>query len=161
MVKGSKSPTNLTKHHKVPRSRCVDSLAQPDNISKLERQYHEAWHTIFTNRTPFEIAVMLIEKMFPHGFVRAASIQVSWQGRSEDYTYVYREDKPPLEPWALRSAAQKKAWMKLFEYRGFYSVLNEVLTASRWAPQGYFTAVRIVVKDEGTIELGFGQQQEG
>ena len=155
MKAGTKSPTQKTKHHKVPRSRCIDGVSQPDNIAKIERCYHEAWHTLFSNRTPFEIVVLLIEKVFPHGMVKSASIRVMWQGRTEEYSYFYRESHPLFEPWNLDRPAASEAWALLFGSRSLYSVLNELLTASRWSPRGYFTMVQVVVKDHGTIELGF------
>lgn len=154
----SKSPTQMTRHHKVPRSRCVDGADQPDNVVEIERRYHEAWHTLFSNRTPFEIVVLLIEKLFDHGTVRSAAISVAWQGRSEEYTYFFRHRHPPFEPWSLERPAQSEAWELLFGDRSYYSVLHEILTASRWSPAGYFQMVQIVVKDHGTIELGFGQE---
>ncbi len=157
MGTGSKSLTQKTRHHKVPRSRCVGGEDQPDNIAKIERQYHEAWHTLFSNRTPFEIVVLLVEKLFPHGMVRSAAIIVEWQDRSEKYSYFYRQGHPPFEPWSLERPAQSEAWELLFGSRSNYSVLNEILTASRWSPRGYFAMVQVVVKDHGTIELGFGQ----
>ena len=148
------SAREKTRHHKVPRSRCVSGELQPDNIVKIERQYHRAWHILFSNRTPFEIAILLIEKFFPHGYVRSALIHVSWQGRIEEYHYLYSMSKVPFEPWTLRPV-QQKAWNLLFDHRGFYSVLHEVLTSSRWSPHGYFTDVNISIHGEGTIELSF------
>ncbi len=154
--KRKEPPVKYQKHHKVPRSRLREGMEQPDNIVSIEARYHRAWHILFSNMTPFEIALLLIEKFFPHGYIRSAIITASWQERSEDYEYVYRSEKPPLEPWTL-NAKQQKAWDLLFEHRGFYSVLNEVLTSSRWSPADYFTHVRVLAKGEGTIELGFGQ----
>jgi len=150
----SSSPKQMTRHHKVPRFRCIKGMPQPDNVVLLERRFHEAWHTLFADRTPFEIAILLIKKRFNHGVVRSATLHAAWQGGEETFTYRYRRDHPPFEPWTFK-APQMRAWHMLFADRSDYSVLHEVVRASRWSPAGYFPMGHIVLAGGGKITYGF------
>lgn len=47
-------PKNKSRHHRVCASRGGSNL--PENISIVTKKKHQAWHTLFTNMTPHEIA---------------------------------------------------------------------------------------------------------
>ncbi len=51
----------ITKHHILPRSR--GGNGNGDNILKITRRFHEAWHIVFGNMTPEE-AIKFIEIIF-------------------------------------------------------------------------------------------------
>ncbi len=51
----------ITKHHIIPRSR--GGNGNGDNILKITRRFHEAWHIVFGNMTPEE-AIRFIEIIF-------------------------------------------------------------------------------------------------
>lgn len=50
---------NLTKHHIKPTSRFGENASQTekdkDNIVKWDKQFHQRWHTLFSNLTLSEI----------------------------------------------------------------------------------------------------------
>ena len=45
---------HTTTHHKKPRS--LGGTSEPRNLSELIQSHHEAWHTLFQNWTPEQIA---------------------------------------------------------------------------------------------------------
>ena len=51
----------ITKHHILPRSR--GGNGNGENILKITRRFHEAWHIVFGNMTPEE-AIQFIEIIF-------------------------------------------------------------------------------------------------
>ena len=58
-MKGSKShKRKLTTHHRKPSSLCKNSKEanRPENLSRVPRVQHEAYHTLWSNATPQEIA---------------------------------------------------------------------------------------------------------
>lgn len=60
----------LTKHHRKCRSNGGKSNKR--NISYLEHEIHQAWHLIFANRTPEEIADILTRRFIdPDYFIVA------------------------------------------------------------------------------------------
>lgn len=46
--------SDLTEHHRKPRS--CGGKSTPSNISKISRAKHEAWHTLFGDMSPHQIA---------------------------------------------------------------------------------------------------------
>jgi hypothetical protein len=50
----------LTRHHRKPRS--LGGGHQPENISKIKFKFHEAWHLLFGDATPEEIAEEINKK---------------------------------------------------------------------------------------------------
>jgi hypothetical protein len=48
---------HTTKHHRKPRS--LGGQTTDRNISMLEQKKHEAWHTLFQNYQPHEIAYLI------------------------------------------------------------------------------------------------------
>lgn len=47
-------PEGMDKHHRLPRSKGGNGT--PDNISVVPIHEHRAWHRLFGNKTPQEIA---------------------------------------------------------------------------------------------------------
>lgn len=52
-------PEQMTKHHRVPRS--MGGASTDDNISIVKRKHHEAYHLLFLNGSPEDIARYLNE----------------------------------------------------------------------------------------------------
>lgn len=50
----------LTKHHRKPRS--IGGADKTDNISLVSESSHQAWHTLFGNKTAPEIALIINAK---------------------------------------------------------------------------------------------------
>ena len=50
----SQRKRHTTTHHRKPRS--LGGKTEPRNISELIQSHHEAWHTLFQNWTPEQIA---------------------------------------------------------------------------------------------------------
>ncbi|MDE1970845.1 MAG: hypothetical protein KGI50_04710 [Patescibacteria group bacterium] len=52
-----------TVHHLIPRSRCdelgIKQKSDKRNLKKINGKLHIAWHTLFTNRTPYEVVYFL------------------------------------------------------------------------------------------------------
>ena len=143
--KESVNPYQITEHHKVAVCCCIGGAHQPDNTVNIERWRHEAWHTLFGEMTPFDIAVYLIEKRFQSGSVRSVQLSATWQGKSHGtYHFHYRRRKPVL-PILELATEQHKAWKKLFGDRSDFSILREVLS-TQWTPDGYYTHVHVVMR---------------
>lgn len=53
----AKDNKNLTKHHRVPRSKGGDNSER--NISFVPRNKHESYHLLFANHLPEEVAEIL------------------------------------------------------------------------------------------------------
>ncbi len=51
------SLNRLTKHHRLPRSH--NGGDEPENISMVTEKKHQAWHCIFSSKTPEEIVADL------------------------------------------------------------------------------------------------------
>ena len=152
-LKVSVDPNQLTDHHKVSRRHCKRGAPQPDNIARIPRWRHQAWHTLFHDMTPFEIVRWIIKTKFPTGSILSAVIRARWQ--SKKHSFLYDPCMLQHATWTM-NRAQRKAWKQLFGERDSYSVLDELLTYSEWAPSGYFTEVHVVVRDGGAITLDFG-----
>ena len=56
----NKKSKHQSKHHIIPRSRGGDSRLE--NIAYLNIKKHQAYHTMFDNRTPTEIVENLVRK---------------------------------------------------------------------------------------------------
>jgi hypothetical protein len=57
------APSQLTRHHVLPRSRCKElgvKANNPNNIVLISRKQHEAYHTLFDRKTPSEIIDFLL-----------------------------------------------------------------------------------------------------
>jgi hypothetical protein len=63
----------LTRHHRRPRS--IGGCDQDWNISMLPEKQHQAWHTLFTNKTAFEIAEMINELYLDSRYVFEVNIR--------------------------------------------------------------------------------------
>jgi hypothetical protein len=50
-------PAEMNRHHRKPRSRGGNSKAR--NISLVTREKHEAWHLLFRNASPYQIAEII------------------------------------------------------------------------------------------------------
>lgn len=50
----------MSNHHRKPKSRGGDNSAR--NISKVSKVQHRAWHVLFSNMTPEQIADEINEK---------------------------------------------------------------------------------------------------
>lgn len=48
-----------TVHHRKPRSK--GGTDHPSNISHVKRKFHEAWHLMFADKSPLEIAELINE----------------------------------------------------------------------------------------------------
>lgn len=59
MVAHKKDKNKITKHHIIPKSRGGNK--DLENIVGLPANLHQAYHTIFSNRTPDEIVEHLAE----------------------------------------------------------------------------------------------------
>ncbi len=152
----SDDPSQMTSHHKVPRSRCKKGMPQPDNLVRLARRYHEAWHTLFGNMTPFEVVILLVEECAPVGYFRRVTVDVCWQGSEEKYDYWHLrmgQRRPQVPRPYHMNEVRKRVWTVLFGDRNWYSIVQEVLVTGRWAPQGYFRTIYVQVDNESTIEL--------
>jgi 5-methylcytosine-specific restriction endonuclease McrA len=57
-----KKTRKLTRHHIIPRSRGGRTLES--NIAYVPAKEHEAYHTLFINRTPYEIMDYLNNKFW-------------------------------------------------------------------------------------------------
>jgi len=57
---------NLTRHHIVPVSRMNGKKLGDENIVLLTSAEHEAYHTLFGNRTPDEIIAFLVHRCWNH-----------------------------------------------------------------------------------------------
>ena len=67
-----------SKHHIIPRSRGGDSRLE--NIAYLNIKKHQAYHTMFDNRTPNEIVENLVRKY--------------WNGNWEYVRKAYERNNP-------------------------------------------------------------------
>lgn len=52
-------PKKYDDHHRLPKS--LGGKRTPENISRVRRTQHEAWHTLFGNMTAFQIAEVINE----------------------------------------------------------------------------------------------------
>lgn len=68
----------ITTHHLVPRSRGGDN--SPENLSKVRDTEHRAWHTLFRNWSPCEIAMRIMGLFIPKDF----SLTVKREGGCKD-----------------------------------------------------------------------------
>jgi hypothetical protein len=55
-----KSYRKLTKHHRLPSSR--GGTSNPENISMLSYETHQAWHLLFSNHTAQTICAIINER---------------------------------------------------------------------------------------------------
>jgi hypothetical protein len=83
-----KRSSKLTKHHRLPKS--VGGTNHPDNISIVTQSKHRAYHVLFDNRPPEEIADILnaiwIDK-------RKKLISVPTERYSDVLMFLYRMQK--------------------------------------------------------------------
>ncbi|MEN9852247.1 MAG: hypothetical protein RI996_190 [Candidatus Parcubacteria bacterium] len=54
MKKSKKSPREYDTHHRRPRS--LGGGNDSANLSDVPKVLHQAWHTLFSNKNPFQIA---------------------------------------------------------------------------------------------------------
>ncbi len=55
----TREPTQVDRHHRRPRSRGGSN--HPNNISVVRRSDHKAYHRLFSNMLPDELAAMLTD----------------------------------------------------------------------------------------------------
>jgi len=55
--KGSNGIHQMTEHHKLPRTR---GGGNGENVVKIPRWFHEAWHDTFGNLTPEEVREFIL-----------------------------------------------------------------------------------------------------
>ena len=60
----------FTKHHRRPRSR--GGKNSPRNISHIPKKFHEAWHLLFQNWEPEQIAKNITEWYLDPDYVMLA-----------------------------------------------------------------------------------------
>lgn len=60
----------LTTHHRKPKSR--SGTNNPRNISRVRRKFHEAYHLLFANDEPMEVAKKLSEVWIDPDFIMVA-----------------------------------------------------------------------------------------
>ena len=142
---GSKknSPSQKTKHHLIPRSRCQKGEGQK-NIRTVPRCYHEAWHNLFANMTPFEVIVCIVYRRAPVGYFSKVELDCEW----ENNKHSFRLESQPTEPiermitvYAEKLDSRYSDWQFLFRDKTFDIVIAEIVTA--WAPEGFFQHVLI------------------
>ncbi len=44
-------------HHRRPTS--LKGSSKPENMSHVRASHHQSWHTLFGNKTPYEIAAII------------------------------------------------------------------------------------------------------
>ena len=158
------SPHQKTRHHLIPRSRCsrLESHGK-GNIKMVERRYHEAWHTLFENMTPFEILICLVNHWAPRGFFTQVQIRARW----EDAYYTFSLKKPlQKDPLIALAAHLEKPnrypdlWTLLWANKTWFDLVTEIVTA--WAPQSYFSYVHVCAKLESEkFEFMHGEPPRG
>ena len=60
----------MTNHHRKPKS--CGGTNNPRNISKVRRKFHEAYHLLFSNDEPMEVAKKLSEVWIDPDFIMVA-----------------------------------------------------------------------------------------
>ena len=55
------------------------------NIRRVVAKFHNAWHLLFGNRTPFEVVLMVIDSWSPVGYFKEVRIVAEW----DEQTYTY------------------------------------------------------------------------
>ena len=60
MSRRNKNSRHQSRHHIIPRSR--GGTFNLENIARVDIKKHQAYHTIFDNRTPTEIVETLVRK---------------------------------------------------------------------------------------------------
>lgn len=60
MSNGNGRAREMTRHHIVPVSRLNGRTMGEENIAVLSRSQHEAYHTLFENKTPDEVIIHLV-----------------------------------------------------------------------------------------------------
>lgn len=56
----------ITRHHRRPKSQGLNN--EPENISYIKLKHHKAWHLIFADMTPEEIAEEINKKYLDPAF---------------------------------------------------------------------------------------------
>ncbi|NCO04914.1 MAG: hypothetical protein GW939_02080 [Candidatus Magasanikbacteria bacterium] len=114
-----------------------------ENIRKVVRWRHEAWHNVFGNKTPIEVVDMLW-RLAPAGYFETFDVSMSWWGQRVSLSLESHEQTEFMADWGDKKFL---AWKALFGSRSLVLVLAEVLR--EWAPDGYFTRYSIVAYDSG------------
>ena len=136
-------PRHRTRHHMVP----VSKTTQDDrirlgkiNIKIVDWRYHDAWHAVFGNLTPYEAVLLVIKELAPEGHFTQAKISVSWDRFKHSFQ---------LDPTQHRSEETKYKPCKkypeyiklLFGARGWVDVVAHIVY--NWSPDGYFKHIAI------------------
>ncbi len=133
---------SFSTHHMVPTSTSNSpQVYERKNLKRLRVAIHQAWHTLFSNMTPFEVLCHLIRHA-PRGYFTEFRVEAVWG----DSFYSFSQDEDhrfPLHPW-VRS---REDWALLFGRRTLAEVVVDVVEG--WAPEGYFTRVDIQARDGG------------
>ncbi len=153
MASASTNPHQKTKHHLYPTSRCkIKEVKGRKNLRVVERRFHEAWHSLFYNMTPFEIVAGIIRLWAPEGYFTKAKIVAEW----EDCQYEFILDGP-LDFQSERILAcyensvlkKKHLWHVLFRNKSFLDVISEVVNV--WAPPDFFELVEVEAKEKNQV----------
>jgi hypothetical protein len=129
-------------HHMVPTSTSNSPLVyERANLKQLRVAIHQAWHSLFSNFTPFEVICHLIRHA-PRGYFTEFRVEATWANSNYSFTHEEKWVFPP-HPWIRRH----EDWNLLFGRRTLAEVVVKVVEG--WAPKGYFTQVDIQVRDGG------------
>gem|GEM_PF-2096496 len=150
------SPTQKTKHHLVPRSRCkYKEVKGRKNIRTVERRFHEAWHTMFANMTPFEVVAGIIKLWSPSGYFINATVRATWEDCHYEFTLngeLDRQSEQMVAVFENTFEKHKDLWTLLFKNKSFVDIIAEIVNA--WSPEGYFQEV-IVEAKQGNLNEKF------
>ncbi|PIR93874.1 hypothetical protein COT97_04075 [Candidatus Falkowbacteria bacterium CG10_big_fil_rev_8_21_14_0_10_39_11] len=148
MASKAATPTQKTRHHMVPSSRCIiNDEHRRGNIRIVPREIHEAWHTIFHNMTPYEIVLCIILLWAPIGFFRKVKLHATWEFSEYKYT-LGRKHKLPSRSILVYEEQYNKypaEWRILFDHKTFLDIIAEVV--EYWSPKGYFIDVELHARD--------------
>lgn len=113
------------------------------NIKVVRRDFHEAWHTIFGNMTPIEVAEFIV-RLSPVGYFKKVVMEAHL------WNFTYLVDLQTFEQqYSFRDLkdTKKVAWQKLFANKEWFWVVVEIIES--WSPSNYFTRVELTAKDNG------------
>lgn len=138
--KYEQNPFQITRQHMVAQSRCrtEEERVDPENIKIVMWMYHEAWHVIFSNRTPFEAIVYIIEEVAPLGYFVGVNLRTNWRSFQESYSL--KEGRKKEKKRELSSKA-KGAWELLFGRKNYFQVVSHII--NEWSPKSYYEFVHV------------------
>ncbi|NUM25935.1 MAG: hypothetical protein HUU49_04985 [Candidatus Buchananbacteria bacterium] len=151
----------LTDHHMIPRSRLGPERRNTlgrRNIKRVQWQYHDAWHCLFLNMTPYEAVICIIERLAPPDYFSNVRLKAVWGGAEYEYS-LRAEREPILMIDHYRTKKDCDRFLKtLFAGKDWPAIISEVVTS--WSPEGYWQTAVVRTHQRGRRSSFMYQNQE-